>query len=147
MNKSNDTTLFLLFETQKLLKISLLEKLDKAGINLSIEQIILLNLLKEKGPQKQQFLADYLEKDKSTMVRLINSIEKKGMVVRGKSKEDTRLKLIKLTPRGENDIDKANQIIISFDKELSNDISNNKYLQLKSLLRNLLAKDSQESLF
>lgn len=53
-----------------------------------------------KDGQSQTELAEFLGKDKTTVVRLIHTMEKSILVVRVPSKEDKRINLIYLTQKG-----------------------------------------------
>ncbi len=72
----------------------------KAGFDVTCEQwSVLVNLGKKNG-QSQQDLADITCKDKTTMTRLIDNMEKHNLVVRIPDKGDRRQKLIYLTKKG-----------------------------------------------
>ncbi len=72
----------------------------KAGFDVTCEQwSVLVNLGKKNG-QSQQGLANLTCKDKTTMTRLIDNMEKHSLVVRIPDKSDKRQKLIYLTKKG-----------------------------------------------
>ena len=72
----------------------------KAGYEVTCEQwSVLVNLGKKNG-QRQQELASLTCKDKTTITRLIDNMEKHNLVVRLPDKNDKRQKLIYLTKKG-----------------------------------------------
>ena len=74
--------------------------LGKAGHDVTCEQgAILMNLWKKNG-QSQKELADSSCKDKTSVTRLIDGMEKRNLVVRIADKKDGRQKLIYLTNKG-----------------------------------------------
>ncbi len=74
-------------------------ELAKADLDLTREQFVVLNLLWEKDSISQQFLANRLQKDKYSITKLIDGLEKRKLVVRLSSTTDRRLNLIALTPK------------------------------------------------
>lgn len=73
-----------------------------AGHDVTCEQwSVLVNLGKKNG-QSQQELAGQICKDKTSVTRLIDNMEKHSLVVRIPSKDDRRQKLIYLTKKGQD---------------------------------------------
>lgn len=71
-----------------------------AGYDVTCEQwSVLFNLVQHDG-QTQQELAGHTCKDKTSMTRLIDGMEKRDLVVRIPDKQDKRQKLIYLTHKG-----------------------------------------------
>ena len=74
----------------------------QAGIEITIEQwSVLYHLWKEDG-QSQQQLCDATFRDKPSITRLVDNLEKLGLVKRTSSKNDRRINKICLTPEAEN---------------------------------------------
>lgn len=73
----------------------------QAGIEITIEQwSVLYHLWKEDG-QSQQQLCDATFRDKPSITRLVDNLEKLGLVKRVASKDDRRINKIYLTPEAE----------------------------------------------
>jgi DNA-binding MarR family transcriptional regulator len=73
-----------------------------AGYDVTCEQwSVLVNLGKKNG-QSQQELAGLICKDKTSVTRLIDNMEKHSLVVRIPDKNDRRQKLIYLTKKGQD---------------------------------------------
>jgi len=73
-----------------------------AGYDVTCEQwAVLVNLGKKNG-QSQQELAGLTCKDKTSITRLIDNMEKHSLVVRIPDKSDKRQKLIYLTKKGQD---------------------------------------------
>ena len=70
----------------------------QAGIEITIEQwSVLYHLWKEDG-QSQQQLCDATFRDKPSITRLVDNLEKLGLVKRTANKNDRRINKICLTP-------------------------------------------------
>ena len=85
------------------LKQFLATKLRKTGVPLTPEQFMLIDLLWNQGEMTQQQLADQLQKDKNSVTKLVDAIEKKGFVIRRQNMHDRRSNTLILT-------EKANQL-------------------------------------
>jgi DNA-binding MarR family transcriptional regulator len=73
------------------------KKLNAAGLNLTIEQwSVLYHLWKEDG-RSQQELCNATFRDKPSITRLVDNLEKLKLVKRVPSKEDRRMNMIYLT--------------------------------------------------
>jgi len=73
----------------------------QAGVEITIEQwSVLYHLWKEDG-QSQQQLCDATFRDKPSITRLVDNLEKLGLVKRVASKDDRRINKIFLTPEAE----------------------------------------------
>jgi DNA-binding MarR family transcriptional regulator len=71
-----------------------------AGQDVTVEQWMLLVLLWIRDGQHQQQLADALGKDRTTVTRLIDGLEKQNLLIRIPDTESQRQKLIYLTYKG-----------------------------------------------
>lgn len=71
---------------------------QKKGYNLTPEQFLVMDALWDNGTLSQQQIADTILKDKNSVVKLIDGLEKKQWVNRAAHKQDRRLNLIETTP-------------------------------------------------
>lgn len=71
---------------------------QEEGYNITPEQFLLMDTLWDKGVLPQQKIADIMLKDKNSVVKLVDGLEKKNLVKRVADKEDRRQNLIELTP-------------------------------------------------
>lgn len=85
------------------LKQFIAANLRKLDVPLTPEQFMLIDLLWNQGEMTQQELADQLHKDKNSVTKLVDAIERKGFVVRQQNQNDRRANTLVLT-------DKANQL-------------------------------------
>lgn len=70
-------------------------------VGLTPEQFLLIDLLWNQGPQSQQNLADTMKKDKNSITKLVDALEKKKFLVRQRNVQDKRSNILVLTPKAE----------------------------------------------
>lgn len=75
--------------------------LRQKDVPLTPEQFMLIDLLWNHGEMSQQELADQLQKDKNSVTRLVDAIERKGFVVRRQNTSDRRSNTLVLTEQAE----------------------------------------------
>ena len=74
----------------------------QSNLGLTPEQFLLIDLLWNEGPMSQQMIADMMQKDKNSVTKLLDALERKELVVRCKNPNDRRSNTIVLTPKGED---------------------------------------------
>lgn len=75
--------------------------LKKQDVPLTPEQFLLIDLLWNQGEMSQQQLADKMQKDKNSVTKLVDAIERKGFVIRKQNSSDRRSNTIVLTEKAE----------------------------------------------
>lgn len=78
------------------------EILNKHGINITIEQWLVLKTVSENQGINQLKIGELLLKDKPTISRMIRNLVKEGYVIKETSNTDLRQFVISLSPQGEN---------------------------------------------
>jgi DNA-binding MarR family transcriptional regulator len=74
------------------------ERLAPLGLN--VRMCGVLNLLKDEGPRSQQEIGEQLGIDRTTMVEIVDELEKQGIVKRERSPRDRRSYAVTLTTTG-----------------------------------------------
>lgn len=108
--------------TAKHLGLYIHDKFLAEGIELTRPQFVLLKVLSEQDGQCQNELAFITDRDKTSMTRLVSSMEKKGMVERKPDNKDLRKKVIFLTSAGHRMLAKALPIMVEIEFNLSIDL-------------------------
>lgn len=111
--------------TMKALDYFISDKLNESGIELTKVQLILLKKLKEVDGQPQHSLAYLTNRDKASLTRLLNTMEKKNLVARIPSKSDNRINHIYLTKRGDEMLKHATPILTDILSQIQDGISEN----------------------
>ncbi|MEM8898423.1 MAG: MarR family winged helix-turn-helix transcriptional regulator [Bacteroidota bacterium] len=89
-------------KTHKMMFKSINRRFKEAGLDLHAEHFIVLIYLWEQDGQNQQWLGEEAGKDKTSVTRAINGLEKRNMVLRVPDKQDKRHNLIYLTQLGKD---------------------------------------------
>ena len=83
------------------LKQFIAAKLRQMEVPLTPEQFILIDLLWNQGSMSQQQLADQMQKDKNSVTKLVDALERKGFVVREQNRQDRRSNTLVLTEKAQ----------------------------------------------
>ncbi len=89
-------------KTAKMLDMFFCDKLSEKGFPLTKQQLLLLVILSKNNGKSQNELAFLTDRDKASLTKLINTLEKKNLMARIPSKEDRRKNLLHITTQGEN---------------------------------------------
>lgn len=106
---------YILGQTAHVFKNKVIEKFKENKIGISFDHFIILHHLSLEEDLTQQDLANYLQKDKSIILRQINTLLNNRYVVRLPDKVDRRKKNLILTKKGVE--------LLAFAKELGKTIS------------------------
>ncbi len=108
---------------------------SKYGFNLTPEQYLVMDTLWDDGVLSQQELADRLCKDKNSVTKLIDALEKKNLVKRVPDEADRRLNMIHFTDHSLTIKDRITEIAIESTNRIIRDIPED---ELKILVKVLL---------
>lgn len=119
--------------TYKVVRQDLIHRFKEAGVNITPEQWVILNKLKDRS-QYQSDLANDSFKDHPTVSRIINLLEKKQLVTRKQDKADGRRFWISLTETGLAEVKKAEEPVGLSREKGWNNLSEREYNTLIRLL-------------
>jgi len=119
--------------TYKVVRQDLINRFKKAQINLTPEQWVLLNQL-DKSSMSQVDLAAQSFKDRHTVSRILDLLQKKGFLSRTQDLDDARRYLITLTDLGISELNKAKEHVYASRDLGWQNISEKEYQQLKLIL-------------
>jgi DNA-binding MarR family transcriptional regulator len=109
-------------KTSKLIDFYIMDRFKEEGIELTKVQWVMLNRLRQMDGQPQHNLAFLTNRDKASLARLLNTLEKKNLVARIPSKTDQRINHVYLTKQGEKVIKQAPPVIDKIMRELQAEI-------------------------
>ena len=115
----------MLDQSLRVLRNQMICEFREKGIDLTIEQFVILHLLNSNCDLIQRDLACQLQKDKSIMVRQINCLLEHQYVVRSVNNEDKRKKNLILTKKGSEILYKMREISGMVSKKLLSDVTEN----------------------
>ena len=96
------------------------------------EQRATLELIKYEEDINQTKISKILGKDKTTISRALRTLENKGLIIRNKA--DRRTNIIKLSPKGEEILEKSQEEVKVFRQSIIQNLSNEEFDTLKTLL-------------
>lgn len=130
------------------LKQHIATMLRQQDVPLTPEQFMLIDLLWNQGEMSQQEIADQLHKDKNSVTKLVDAIERKGFVVRQQNKNDRRSNTLVLTEKAMLLKPVAKQKGISILDKMLEGISEEElraFLEtLHKLNQNMIASESED---
>ena len=106
-------------------------------VPLTPEQFMLIDLLWNQGEMAQQELADQMQKDKNSVTKLVDAIERKGFVIRRQNPDDRRSNTLVLTEKAETLKPGAKQKGISILDKMLEGISEDELRSFLVTLRKL----------
>jgi len=95
--------------------------------DIAIEQRATLEIIKFESNVNQTTIANLLGKDKTTISRSLNSLEKKGLIKKSEILGDKRSNKIELTPEGEIILEKTINEITSFREHLNTKLTDEEH--------------------
>lgn len=126
----------------------ILKKLKENGIDSSREQMIILGHLSEKDGQVQNDLAFVTNRDKTSLTRIVNNMQKKGLLERVQCEEDNRCNKIFISKEGRQLFNKGFPIVHQIVKKIQKNISEEEIASsvkvLKQVFQNLIELENEE---
>ena len=104
--------------TLKALDYYLMDKFESKGIPLTKAQMITLRVLSHQDGIVQNNLAFITNRDKTSLTRLIDTMEKKELVSRCHSSDDRRVKQVFITEKGKSVIESAVPVLEEIMKDI-----------------------------
>ena len=102
----------------KIFRLQRIHYTKQATMKMTVEEFILLNMICEKTNQISQSIAIATGKNKSVVMRMLDSLEKKGLIQRTVNPKDKRENLLLITDLGEAVIKEYYQI----EEKLTDDL-------------------------
>lgn len=105
-------------------------------VNIKITQFSLLVAISLGAPRAISQLAEQLAMDRTTLTRNLTLLEKRGLVEVG-AEGFRRSRAIRITPAGEDLLERATPLWEKTQRKLEQDLGNDNWQQAQSLLKNL----------
>jgi DNA-binding MarR family transcriptional regulator len=109
------------------------------GTGLSPFHYAVLALLEEDARETQAAIADALGYDRSHIVRLLDELEERNMVVRKRDPGDRRRHVVKMTPEGKKMLAKLRAIVHRLEVDFLQPLDAGERAALQALLSRLAA--------
>ncbi|MFT3865500.1 MAG: MarR family winged helix-turn-helix transcriptional regulator [Solirubrobacterales bacterium] len=100
-------------------------------------QLVALTYLRDRGPARQQALAQSLCMDASSLVCLLNDLEDSDLIARRRDREDRRRGILELTDHGRAVLAEVDAALAEIDAEILFDLDQAERTELQALLGRL----------
>lgn len=110
------------------------KQLQVAQSCISYEQFIILNSLLQQNGQSQIQISIHVERDKSSVTRILDTLENRNLIERKVNKEDRRKNLIFITHFGKQEALKAKKIVNDTDGKTLLNIDEVTFKRFKNIL-------------
>lgn len=127
----------------RLLSNLLGRRFQEAGIELTAEQWGVIILLLNSDEMTQGQLGERLYLEKSSVSRLVGGLERRGWVVRTKSPDDSRQKLVAPTPKALETAARCAAIARDILREAQRGMTEDEQLVCRSFLSRIIANIGQ----
>jgi DNA-binding MarR family transcriptional regulator len=114
-----------------------------SGLGLQTKQVGVLTLISDSGPMSQKEIGDRLEIDRTTMVSLVDGLERDELVARKPDSSDRRAFLVTLTAKGKRALGKAHEIVAATEQKFLHRLSDGERKQVLTLLGTLFNGDDR----
>jgi len=111
------------------------EKFKQNHLNLTMEQWVVLKVLHTEDGLKQNDLAYITSRNKTSLTRLVHTMEKYHLIARLQDKEDKRINRIFLTKHGSEVFESTFSIMEEVKRELQKGISKKEVETLITILQ------------
>ena len=120
------------------------KELSRNDINLTPEQYLVMDILWDAEVLSQQAIADIIQKDKNSVTKFIDSLEKKGLVYRQVNKKDRRVNNIVVSEEGKKLKAKTTEVAIGMMRNVLKDIKEEDLIALDKVMNQIKGNiDSQ----
>lgn len=146
MDKRHELSGFTLEKTVKLMKLSLSRIMSQhPELDLTVDQWVILHMLKSHMSLSQQELGQLTFKDAPTVTRMIDLLVAKKLVKRIQDAQDRRKYNLKLTELGIQKYAVIEPVVKEFRAEAYEGISSEELKMLNKILNKIFVNLSQES--
>ena len=136
----NDRLIYLTSMAQQTLMHYTNAALSRAGLKVTTAQAGILFFLKQKDMCMMSEIGEVFNIDNSAVTRLIDRLEKNGLVKRQVPPENRRAILICITPEGLEEEKKAQMIIRSINGKIKESFTPKEVASYKKILNGILEK-------
>lgn len=135
--KLHEVIFFSIDQTNKKIKQYSQKKFSDSGLDITIDQWVLLKLIDENPDISQTRLAELAVKDTASVTRILDILEKKKLLSRNNNSEDRRKFTISMTEDGKNFITKHMPLVLELRKQGIKGINGEDLKTLRKLLKKI----------
>ncbi|MDX8403852.1 MAG: MarR family transcriptional regulator [Mariprofundaceae bacterium] len=121
------------------LRQSIGRKCKAVGYKATPEGLGILFLLSRQDGLTQSQISEFLAKDKAAITRLLNNLEREGLVKRDHDKADRRVVHSHLTDKGNKALDEMSPVFQSFFSKIFDGVDPDEFDIARNVLRQIIA--------
>jgi len=129
-----DTAVEAIVQAYTCLKRQARVMLRDSGVDLTLEQVFTLFILEEKSGWSLGEIAELLDRDKTTVTRMIDGLENRNLVIRVQDELDRRKKLTYLTNEGRQKLKQIERFSPLMEKKATAGLSEEEIRSTKAVL-------------
>ena len=126
--------LFQIDKTSKTAKLHTQKEFDRLGLNITVDQWVLLKIIHEREPLSQKELAEFSLRDPASITRTLDILNKKDLAVRNPIPENRRQYNVQLTDHGREFVKEHMPLITKYRKQSIKGFSKEEANQLMEYL-------------
>lgn len=111
------------------------QRLTQAGLDLTVDQWLILNMLRQSPGASQHDIAEKVFKDNASVTRMLDLLQDKKYIKRNSSKTDRRKTIISLTVVGKKLIQTAGTVVKRYRREALEDINEKDLVKAQRILK------------
>lgn len=123
MFKPEDRLIYLIASTARMLTNHMRDRLHQAGVDITSSQAGIMFLLEKGQGLSMTELSQALVADNSAITRLVDRLERAGLVNRTASPDDRRVSVIVLTDKGREETKAAKKVVRSLNEEIKDSMT------------------------
>ncbi len=124
--------------TWLILRRKVKKMMDDMGLELTLEQVLVLLILKKEDGLTLGILAEKADRERTTISRMVDGLEKLNLVLRVPGQNDKRKKLIYLTKSGKQLNGEMYPFMLQFSESVYQGINENKVSKCLTVLQEML---------
>lgn len=143
-NPADERAYFFKIDTTiKKIRNSLQRNLDEAGLDLTVDQWVLVDHVRRNPGISQTELAEMTVKDTPTVTRMLDLLIKKSLAERRPDPSDRRKFSVHLSPAGEATYEQALPIVVDVRRRAWGELSDTDYREFTRILDSIHRNISQ----
>jgi DNA-binding MarR family transcriptional regulator len=144
IEEARKMTIFKLMDLAKIVMNKANKMSSEEGFMVPFEQLPVIMITYYSGGSTQQYIADCLQRDKSSILRSINSLSGKGLMETSVDEMDKRKKKVVLTKLGMRIARRIASSISEVDEKIFSILSEDEKKQLKNLLEKCIVSSQDD---
>ncbi len=116
------------------------------GADSTVGEVPVLTLVRDDEPISQRRLGELLGLNRTTTSKLVDTVEAKGWVVRGRDPRDRRSYALRLTRQGRESLEALHRSLDGGEARLTRSLTSEEHTRLAEVLRALLTDDATTSI-